>query len=70
MNMKDSKQEIILKWNSWWSKKGISRKPDPNDMSNFYLYLESDYPELLKFRTGSGDRWQDVRAWLNVHTNY
>ena len=70
MNMTDSKQAILRLWDTWWPQRHESRKPNANDMSMFYLDLEQDHPEVLRFRTSSGDRWQDVRAWLNTYTGY
>jgi len=68
MTKNESKRRILEEWEGW--------KANPNqatyqEMQEFYLWIETNHSELLQWRIRPGmDRWQDVRGWLNVRTNY
>ena len=68
MTKEESKIAILAEWERW--------QDDPssgtcNDMQMFFLWLEKNRPDLLRWRIRPGmDRWQDVRGWLNVRTGY
>jgi hypothetical protein len=68
MRKDESKRLILEEWERW--------KDDPNqatyaEMQEFYMWIENNRPELLRWKIRPGmDRWQDVRGWLNVRTNY
>ncbi len=68
MTKDESKRRILEEWERW--------KTNPNqatyqEMQEFYLWIETNHSELLQWRIRPGmDRWQDVRGWLNVRTNY
>ena len=68
MTKDESKHRILKKWETW--------KANPNqatyqEMQEFYFWIETNHSDLLQWRIRPGmDRWQDVRGWLNVRTNY
>ena len=68
MRKDESKRLILEEWERW--------KDNPNqatyaEMQEFYMWIENNRPEFLRWKIRPGmDRWQDVRGWLNVRTNY
>lgn len=66
-NQKISQDAILKEWRKWQPK---SSPPTYEEKWDFYLWLEKERPDLLKFRvspTQQGDKWQTVQAWLNEH---
>jgi len=70
MNQKEAESLILDLWdeqkNPW--EKGDHRA-FYNEAQRFYLYLETNHPDLLTFRC-VGDKWQTVKGWINDHENY
>lgn len=69
MKQSDAKTKILQLWSIQ------KRHWTPGDhnafyhsASEFYDKLESDYPELLSFR--SADKWQTIKGWINQHEKY
>lgn len=68
MTKDEFRLRVLQEWEQW--------APDPNlpsydKMREFFLWLESNHPELLGWRRREGDDgWQTVRGWLNVRTDY
>lgn len=63
MTKEEAKQLICAEWEKW------EERPDPssgNEMFNFFLWLQDNRPDLLKFRS-SGDPWQVIHGWLEWH---
>ena len=63
MNPKDSKRQICTTWENW------AERPTPSsyqDMLGFFVETQKERPELFRFPS-SGDRWQNVKAWLAEH---
>ena len=62
MKQQDAKRQIIQLWS-----KRDRNKLTMLDILGFYLQLEKEHPELLKFKC-RGDKYQIVKAWLTPYT--
>jgi hypothetical protein len=69
MTKDKSRLRILQEWERWAPDPNL---PDPHKMFEFYIWLEKNHPDLLtwKVREGVDRRWQSVRGWLNVRTDY
>ena len=64
MTLEEAKRLVVREWDDW-----AAANLDPSQEASgthglvFYVYLEQNHPELLKF-PARGDRWQTVHGWL------
>ena len=58
----EAEQLIAIEFARWAAKQRIT-EPTGRDGLRFFSYLQDKEPHLLSFRA-SGDKWQDVRAFL------
>jgi hypothetical protein len=55
-----AKLAIIREWDAW--SQDHPGEAEIQDCMLFFSFLERERPDLLNFE--SGDKWQDVHAWL------
>ena len=55
-----AKLAVIREWDAWSLKH--PGEANIHDCVHFFSFLEEERPDLLNFQ--SGDKWQDVHAWL------
>lgn len=68
MNVNEAKRAVLDEWEKWSDQPG---EFNIIKMREFYEWLEHNRPNVLTWKVGRGiDRWQAVRAWLNVLANY
>ena len=59
-----AKTEIVQGWQRWSDSRN---RRACDDMHAYFLWLQANKPELLRFRDGGQDKWQQIRAWLNEY---
>ena len=57
---RDARGRIVGQWRHYERRAGFNRDME---MAEFFRWLETDHPELLRFRF-HGSKWEVVRAWL------
>ncbi len=64
MKIEDVKLSVIREWDVWAA---ANLRPDQEASGDyglaFYVYLTSERPDLLKFKTHV-DPWQTIHGWL------
>jgi hypothetical protein len=63
MTKEESRLRVMQEWISWRDANGVTAEARGNDALRFYSHLQSNHPELLRFRS-SRDRWEVVHDWL------
>ena len=63
MTKEESRLRVMREWISWRDANGVTAEARGNDALRFYTHLQSNHPELLRFRR-SRDRWEVVHDWL------
>lgn len=63
MTKEESRLGVIREWRSWRKANGVTAEAGGNDALRFYTHLQSNHPELLRFRSPR-DRWKTVHDWL------
>ena len=65
MNREEARQSVISEWGKWSAGKlPAGESASAIDGMVFFQYLQSEHPELLRFRY-NGDKWQIVKSWLS-----
>lgn len=61
MKIEEAKRLIQKEWLSWPE----YRDDAPwEDKFRFFVWMESNRPELLRFSIRGGDKWQRVKGWI------
>lgn len=59
-----AKTGIVQGWQQWSASRN---RRACEDMHAYFLWLQANKPERLRFRDGGQDKWQQIRAWLNEY---
>lgn len=60
----DAKALIIDEWRRWPQRPS---KPTDMDMFHFFVWLQRNKEDLLRFRSAGDKKWHVVHGWLSRH---